>query len=170
MKRQYQSGTADDVMFFTGQEVEYTPAHNLKTLFVVGLHEISAVEHKLDYSIEHIYFGANHSCDPKSPEEWLEWDNLVGHFLKKGIWVTLEFDVNHVESMLESGFTEHNNFIPLISVKMPYIWQLGYNAVVKIDDKDYNKSNPGVWCHMLHDLQDRNKFTDWTKYAKDKVI
>jgi hypothetical protein len=42
--------------------------------------------------------------------------------------------------------------------------------MLKIDDKDFKATNPGVWCHNLHDLLDRQKFTDWAKYGLDKVI
>jgi len=65
---------------------------------------------------------------------------------------------------------EFHNFIPMISVKLPYIKQFGYNAVIKIDDKDFAATNPGVWCHSLHDLQTREAFTDWSRYTKDEVI
>jgi hypothetical protein len=58
----------------------------------------------------------------------------------------------------------------MISVKLPYIQQLGYNAIIKLDDKDFKASNPGVWCHSVHDLQNRTVFTDWSKYTKDEVI
>ena len=58
----------------------------------------------------------------------------------------------------------------MISVKLPYIQQLGYNAIIKLDDKDFKASNPGVWCHSLHDLMDREKFTDWSKYSLDKPL
>jgi hypothetical protein len=58
----------------------------------------------------------------------------------------------------------------MISVKLPYIQQLGYNATVKIDDKDFEATNPGVWCHSLHELQNRNNFTDWSKYTNDNVL
>jgi hypothetical protein len=75
-----------------------------------------------------------------------------------------------VEGLLESGLCEHNNFIPMISVKIPYIQQLGYNATVKIDDKDFAATNPGVWCHSLHNLQKRSVFTDWSKYTKDQTL
>ena len=90
--------------------------------------------------------------------------------LEEGIWITLDFDVSLTESVLECGFTEYDNFIPMISVKLPYIGQLGYNATLKIDDKDFKASNPGVWCHSVHDLQTRKTFTDWTKYTQDEVI
>ena len=37
MKRPYESGVNDTAIFFTGIEVEKTPAYNMQTLFVVGL-------------------------------------------------------------------------------------------------------------------------------------
>ena len=90
--------------------------------------------------------------------------------LEEGIWITLDFDVSLMEQVLECGMTEYDTFIPMISVKMPYMGQLGYNAVLKLDDKDFKATNPGVWCHSVHDLQDRKVFTDWTKYTKDEII
>ena len=42
--------------------------------------------------------------------------------------------------------------------------------MVKIDDKGFAETNPGVWSHRLHDLMDANKFTDWSKYGLDKPI
>ena len=83
---------------------------------------------------------------------------------------TLDLDVAQVEGLLESGLVEQNNFIPMISVKLPYIRQLPYKAVLKIDDKDFAATNPGVWCHRLHDLQNHEVFTDWSKYTQDEVI
>jgi hypothetical protein len=59
----------------------------------------------------------------------------------------------------------------MISVKLPYIQQLGYNATIKLDDKDFAASNPGVWCHSLHSLTKREGvFTDWSKYTNDEVV
>jgi hypothetical protein len=75
-----------------------------------------------------------------------------------------------VEGLLESGLCEYRNFIPMISVKMPYIRQLGYNATLKLDDKDFAATNPGVWCHSIHDLQNWDHFTDWSKYNKDATL
>jgi hypothetical protein len=42
--------------------------------------------------------------------------------------------------------------------------------MLKIDDKDFNATNPGVWTHSLHDLKDRNKFTPWSAYSNDTII
>jgi hypothetical protein len=57
----------------------------------------------------------------------------------------------------------------MISVKLPYINLFNYNATLKIDDRDFRATNAGVWCHSIHDLQNRAVFTDWSKYTKDEV-
>jgi hypothetical protein len=78
--------------------------------------------------------------------------------------------VAQAEGLLESSLVEFHNFIPMISVKLPYIRQFGYNATLKLDDRDFQATNPGVWCHSLHDLQKRSRFTDWSKYTQDEVL
>ena len=77
--------------------------------------------------------------------------NNRGHF----IGVLSKQTVKQVEGLLESALVEFDNFIPMISVKLPYIKQFGYNATIKLDDKDFAATNPGVWCHSVHDLQKR---------------
>ena len=163
----------NNVKFFTGIEVEHTPAFGMKTLFVVGLQSSTDIKNQLA-DCEHIYFGANMSF-PSSIRTndsvfWTPWEQMIQHFLDQGYQCTLDIDVSQVEGLLESGLCEHNNFIPMISVKIPYIRQLGYNATVKIDDKDFAATNPGVWCHSLHTLQKRSVFTDWSKYTKDQTL
>ena len=39
MKRDYEQGVHTDITFFTGVEIEKTPAYGMKTLFVVGVHD-----------------------------------------------------------------------------------------------------------------------------------
>jgi hypothetical protein len=96
---------------------------------------------------------------------------MIFPFLMQAYWCTLDLDVSCVEGLLESGFTENHNFIPMISVKLPYIQQLGYNATIKLDDKDFAATNPGVWCHSVHNLMKRDgSFTDWHKYTKDEIV
>ena len=48
---------------------------------------------------------------------------------------------------------ERDRFIPRLVLR-PYVdlVQLGYNACVKIDDKDFRASNNGVWTHPLRGL------------------
>jgi len=183
MKRDYKTGTANNVNFFTGIEVEHTPAFGKKTLFVTGLRSVTDIQTQLDefasytdktQHIEHIYFGANmsfpSSIGTNDSVFWNPWEQMVRHFLDQGYLCTLDIDVKCTEGLLESGLCEHYNFIPMISVKLPYVQQLGYNATIKIDDKDFAASNPGVWCHSLHTLMNRSKFTDWNQYKNDEAI
>jgi hypothetical protein len=172
----------ENVEFFVGTEVEHTPAYGKKTLFVIGVqdyHKILEIvwdsRALLDTSqhIEHVYFGANMSFPRLAVNDgagWAPWETMIHSVLEQNILCTLDIDSTCVEGLLESGLTENHNFIPMISVKLPYINQLGYNATLKIDDKDFAATNPGVWCHSLHDLQKRRVFTDWSKYTQDKVI
>jgi len=162
----------DNVVFFTGTEVEHTPAFGKKTLFVVGLQTADDIAAHMQ-GCEHIYFGANQSfpkIDTNDYVKWTQWENMILPFLQKGYLCTLDIDVGCVEGLLESSLTEDHNFIPMISVKIPYIGQLGYNATLKLDDKDFAATNPGVWCHSIHELQNRDHFTDWSKYTKDETL
>jgi hypothetical protein len=162
----------NNVSLFVGTEVEHTLAYQLKTLFVIDIQSIELIEAAyLAHQCEHIYFGANHSFAPNGTNNYFKlWEEMITHFLKKDRLCTLDFDVADVENVLECGFTEYCNFIPMISVKLPYINQLGYNATLKLDDKDFDATNPGVWCHSVHDLQNRQVFTNWSKYTKDEII
>jgi hypothetical protein len=172
MKRDYDTGEANNIIFFTGIEVEKTPAFGMKTLFVTGIQDYYEIkQHVINESIEHIFFGANHSYNPVTAEDFEAWDNLIQLFLKEGMLCSLDIPSTiNLEWFLDGGLVESNNFIPQIRVVVPYVKQWNYNTMVKIDDKDFRASNPGVWCHSLHDLMDRNKFTDWRKYSLDKVL
>jgi len=172
----------DNAKFFVGTEVEHTPAYGKKTLFVIGIqdyHEILRIvkdsQELLDESrhITHVYFGANQSfpnLKVNDGGEWAKWESMIYAVLEHDILCTLDIDIACVEGLLESGLTEKHNFIPMISAKLPYINQLGYNATLKLDDKDFRATNPGVWCHSLHTLQKRSAFTDWSKYTKDQAL
>lgn len=171
MKRDYTTGEADSVQFFIGTEVEHTPAFGLQTLFVTGVHPVEEIALNLQ-GCSHIFFGANHSYNPKSDDylDWKQWDDMIEFFLKKDYLCSLDIPINLAEEFLESGLNDYNNFIPQIRIPLPYIKLWNYNTMIKIDDKDFNATNPGVWSHSLHTLMDRSKFTDWTQYKNDKVI
>jgi hypothetical protein len=176
MNRDYVSGKSNSVDFFVGAEVELTPAHGKKTLFVVGLQPVEKIKtYYYVHSCEHIFFGANHSFDPptdfpKDAEIWEQWENTIEYFLKKHILCSLDIPVRVCEALLEAGLVEYHNFIPQIRIPVPYVKQWNYNTMLKIDDRDFQATNPGVWCHSLHDLMDRNKFTDWNQYKVDTII
>jgi hypothetical protein len=174
MKREYTSGTAEAITFFVGDEIERTPAYGMKTLFVVGVHEAhSILELAGENYCTHIYFGANQSFKANGTNDvdtWRPWEDMIYVCLEAGYWCTLDFDVKDVEGLLESGLIEKRRFIPQISVKLPYLQQLGYNATIKLDDVDFNATNPGVWCHTLNSLTTRESFTNWDQYGKDEII
>ena len=168
MKRDYQDGISETVKFFIGKEVEHTPAFGMETLFVVGIHPVEAIEGILtNQEIQHIFFGANHSFNPVTYEEHRLWEDMIIHFLEKDMLCSLDIPINQVEEFHESGYCEWTNFIPQIRVPIPYVELWNYNTMLKIDDKDFKATNPGVWSHSLHDLKDRSKFTSWDKYKND---
>ena len=169
MKRDYDNGTSEGVVFFTGIEIEHTPAYGKKTLFVTGVQPVEHIALNLQ-GCEHIFFGANHSFHPKDNLVWARWEGMVQYFLDKGYLCSLDIPIDVAEEFHENGLNEYNNFIPQIRVPLPYIKLWNYNTMLKIDDKDFNATNPGVWSHSLHALQDRSKFTSWDAYKNDKVI
>lgn len=174
MKREYNTGTKDSVTFFIGTEIEHTPAYGMRTLFVVGVHNpFDVIEQAQLHDCTHIYFGANQSFpNPQTDDAdtWRPWERMIDQCLDSDLWCTLDFDVSCVQGVLECTFIGHRRFIPQISVKIPYLTQLGYNATIKLDDIDFEHSNPGVWCHSLHSLTTRESFTDWDQYGKDEII
>ncbi len=179
MKRDYSTGVSDSINFFTGIEIEHTPAYGMKTLFVVGLHSVDDIQTQISYQsdvlttkkdIQHIFFGANHSYNPSSYEEHKLWESMIAYFLNKGYFCSLDIPINQVEEFNDSGLCEWNNFIPQIRVPVPYVRLWNYNTMIKIDDKDFDATNPGVWTHSLHKLMDRECFTSWDQYKNDEVI
>lgn len=173
MKRDYVDGNIDDAQFFIGKEVEFTPAYDMDTLFVVGVHSIDVIEQKIavaTYETTHIFFGANHSYNPYGSEQHQAWEAMITHFLDKNYLCSLDIPFNQVEEFNESGLCEYNNFIPQIRIPIPYTKLWNYNTMIKIDDRDFNATNPGVWCHRLDQLMNFKKFTPWNKYKNDKIL
>ena len=173
MKRDYETGSATNITFFTGVEVEKTPAYGMRTLFVTGLNSPSIIKDYIEDN-EHIFFGANHSFNPTKSKAsaydyYSEWEKMIQPFLDEGYWCSLDIPLDAAEEFLEGPLVEDEKFIPQIRVPIPYIKQWNYNTMLKIDDKDFEATNPGVWCHSLHDLMDRSKFTVWDDYKNDKI-
>jgi hypothetical protein len=162
-----------DTKFFAGVEVEKTPAYGKNTLFVVGVQTVDDIAHHLqNYTsgIEHIFFGANHSFDPQNNLEWQRWESMIQHFLKLGYLCSLDIPMSAVEQFNDTGLCEYRNFVPQIRISVPYVQLWNYNTMIKIDDKDFDATNPGVWTHSLHSLMNRETFTDWSAYEKDQTL
>lgn len=162
--------------FFTGVEVEHSPAFGMPTLFVVGIQpgrEILKLAEK--NNIAHIYIGANmslHHVENDNHDTWRMIDDMIQDVLSdvKIHYVTVDIQLNQVEGFLESMASDEHRVIPMISAKLPYTRLLNYNTTVKIDDKGFNKTNPGVWCVPLGDLTKRKYFTPWIAYQGDSPV
>ena len=168
----------ENTRFFLGIEVEHTPAHGEMTLFVVGFQIKDSIDAALRAAnleatprpIRHIFFGANHSYNPRTVDEIRQWEEVIQLFLDRGFLCSLDIPMSQVQEFHEGGLCEHRNFIPQIRVSIPYIQLWNYNTTIKIDDNDFAATNPGVWCHSLHDLKSRDAFTDWNQYQQDKTL
>jgi hypothetical protein len=163
-----------EVVYFTGYEVEHTICHGMFTLFVVGTPPVQEILTKAkEYGVKHIYFGTSQSfpdIDVNDAVEWTKWFNIIKPCLNANYWCTLDLDVRQAEGLLETGLCESNRFVPMLSVKLPFISLFNYNTTVKIDDMTWGATNPGVWTHQLHDLMAKEKYTYWDQYTKDTEV
>jgi hypothetical protein len=173
MKRDYTDGVNEGVTFFVGTEVEHTPAYGMKTLFVVGIHnEQVIIELARGNDCEHIFFGANHSFNPayNDYEGWKAWEEMIQTCLDQGFLCSLDIPLSAVEEFNDGGLNDHNNFIPQIKVPVPYLKLWNYNTMIKIDDKDFNATNPGVWSIPIGAVTQRKYFTAWREYKNDVIL
>jgi hypothetical protein len=95
---------------------------------------------------------------------------MIEPFLGDGYRCSLDIPVTHVEEFNDGPLCDYRNFIPQIRVSIPYTKLWNYNTMLKIDDKDFDATNPGVWCHSLHGLMSRRTFTSWDDYKQDKKL
>lgn len=161
--------------FFTGTEVEHTPAKGAKTLFVIGTPSIEEIDAEIErlgnenFIIEQIYFGTSQSCNDIDYIIWNRFDRLISHYLQNtSIWVTLDFDISNIDRVRDAEWASHLAFIPMISAKIPNIEKLNTNACLKIDSLAWGHSNGGVWTHKLSTLQDETCYTPWEEYEGDE--
>ena len=174
MDRIYKQGKTNDAKYFVADEVERTPLYKHKTLFVVGLQPVDEIVAKAnEHGCRAVYFGTGTSFNPtgyNDSETYDAWDDMIMGVIERDLWATLDFDMVHCDGVLEMRCSDHRRFVPMISLKIGYIKQFNYNATVKFDDVDFDKSNPGVWCWQLSDLLTRDHFTDWEEYRNDTII
>lgn len=164
----------ENASYFLGPEVEHTPAYSKRTLFVVGKQPVDQIiEMARANRATHVFMGANHSFDIDPEDNTFYWDKTITNLLDRGFWVTLDYPSyihGNVQMMLNKGIWQSRQFVPLLSVRIPNIQTSSVNLTVKIDDIDFNATNPGVWCLHHHELTDSNRFTDWQEYGSDEVL
>lgn len=161
----------EKVKFFIGPEVEYTPAHAKRTLFVVGKQPAEDIlAQARENRVTHIFMGANHSF---SADGNAYWDKTITELLDRGLWVTLDYQAHEHDSvlnMLNAGIWQSRIFVPLLAVRIPRVQTSNPNLTIKIDDVDFAATNDGVWCMHHTEATDSNRFTSWNEYTSDEVI
>ena len=169
MLRDYKSGTKDNVKVFYGVEVEHTPAYGLQTLFLARndltfdqIQELAVLS-----NAEAIYYGANRSYMHNHYQQVLQ----VIKFIEHGYYVTVDypFELHQLVSQKYALTWKHPKFIPFCSIIFPDSEE-DTSLCFKIDDIDFDKTNPGVWTMSMKDFKSKAGFTKWNDYKKDEPI
>ena len=169
MDRDYKTGKSDSVGVFSGYEVEHTPAFGKQTLFLARndlyFDQIEDLAKKV--KAEAIYFGANRSFMHNHGTQI----NQMVRLLRKGYYVTIDYPYS-VHNEVKSRFKEiwkHEKFIPFCSIIFPKS-EDDANLCVKVDDVDFNSTNPGVWTMTMDHFKQSAGFTSWNEYKQDEPI
>jgi hypothetical protein len=171
MERFYKNGffKNDEVKTFVGMEIEHTTAYGKKTLFLATNEmtteeiEIMAVQN----NCEAIYYGANRKY---MHNHGLQLSQIM-KLLQKGFYVTVDYPFSLHEQVKEKfkSVWKNEKFIPFCSIIFPNS-EDDDQLCIKIDDVDFNKTNPGVWSMSMNHLKQTAGFTSWNEYKKDEPV
>ena len=165
----YKTGKSEEVGVFTGIEVEHTPAYGLQTLFLARNDlTFESIKELAEFgSVKAIYYGANRSY---MHNHGLQLAQIM-KFLKEGYYVTVDYPYAIHEQVKEKfkSIWKKEKFIPFCSVIFPDSEE-DDNLCFKIDDVDFNKTNPGVWTMTMNEFKQSSGFTSWKEYKKDTPI
>jgi hypothetical protein len=173
MKRQYDSEVVrDDVLTFTGIEVERTPCFGMKTYFVVGVPREEPyifVNKVMKEDSEQIYFGANHSLKNWKEEWTTPLVSLIKECLNAKFNVTIDVDPVTVPNQIKN-FLSNPKFSITYAIPVPNIEKVKGTINIKLDDEDFEATNPGVWSTTIETIKVPNNYTGWDDYKKDKPL
>ena len=169
MDRDYKTGKSASVGVFSGLEVEHTPAFGKQTLFIArnDLYYDQIEEMAKKVGAEAIYFGANRTFMHTHATQI----NQMIRFLRKGYYVTIDYPYtlhDEVKARFEMIWT-HEKFIPFCSIIFSKS-EDDTNLCIKVDDVDFNSTNPGVWTMTMNHFKQSAGFTSWNDYKQDKPI
>ena len=154
------------VVYFVGDEIENTIAKGFRTLFVFGTRDVKEIMDLADHhNCKHIYFGTSQSYDGNE-----KFTTVMKELLENKYWVTLDFGIEFIETVTDTGLMKFERFIPMVSAKIPNIYKLNKNTTLKIDDVTWGHSNTGVWSKNLKAITENMHYTDWSEYVVDTVI
>ena len=169
MDRDYKTGKSKSVGLFSGIEIEHTPAHGLQTLFLArnDLTYDQIIQVAKEVKAKAIYFGANRSF----MHNIANTSQLIKRLMDKGYWCTIDYQ-HSVHAEVKERFKDiwkEDKFIPFCSVIFPDS-EDDDNLCIKVDDVDFNKTNPGVWTMSMDHFKQTSGFTSWDEYKQDEPI
>ena len=169
MERTYKTGIKNNIKVFSGVEIEHTPAYGKQTLFLARndltfdqIQELAVLS-----NAEAIYYGANRSYMHNHYQQVLQ----VIKFIEHGYYVTVDypFELHQLVSQKYALTWKHPKFIPFCSIIFPDSEE-DTSLCFKIDDIEFNKTNPGVWTMSMKDFKSKAGYTKWDNYKKDEPI
>ena len=169
MLRDYTTGYTEDVNVFSGIEIEHTPAYGKQTLFLArnDLYFDQIEEMAKKVGAEAVYFGANRTFMYNHATQI----NQMIRLLNKGYYVTIDYPHSlhkEVKARFE-GIWTHERFIPFCSIIFPKS-EDDDNLCIKVDDVDFDSTNPGVWTMTMDHFKQSAGFTSWKEYKQDEPI
>jgi hypothetical protein len=171
MERFYENGMYDkgEVNLFVGDEIEHTLAHGTRTLFLArnDLTTDQILELVVANDCEHIYYGANRMYMHSHGMQIAQ----MMKFLDDGYYVTVDYPYAiHTEVKKKFALIwKRPKFIPFCSIIFPNTAE-DPQVHIKIDDVDFNKTNPGVWAMSLNKVKEMAGYTQWEEYKSDRPI
>jgi hypothetical protein len=169
MDRDYKTGKSKSVGVFSGIEIEHTPALGLQTLFLarndLTFDQIQSL--CVHSNAEAVYYGANRSYIHGHMMQVAQ----IMKLLDSGYYVTVDYPYDMHKDVMKKfrAIWKHKKFIPFCSIIFPDSEE-DTALCFKIDDVDFNKTNPGVWAMSMKDFKAKAGFTKWEQYKQDKPI
>lgn len=169
MQRDYKNGPSESVGIFSGIEIEHTQAYGLQTLFLarndLSYDEIKTYAEKVNAKA--IYYGANRTYMHNHGMQLAQMKRLIDD----GYFVTVDYPHDIHKEVKEKFKILWNNekFIPFCSIIFPNS-EDDDQLCIKVDDVDFNKTNPGVWSMSMNHFKQTAGFTSWNEYKQDEPI
>ena len=93
------------------------------------------------------------------------------NLMDAGYYVTIDYPHSlHEEVKKRFGLVWKNEkFIPFCSIIFPNS-EDDDQLCIKVDDVDFNKTNPGVWSMSMNHFKQTAGFTAWKEYKQDQPI
>jgi hypothetical protein len=95
----------------------------------------------------------------------------INRLLNDGYYVTIDYQYNIHDEVKKrySAVWQHEKFIPFCSIVFENTEE-DTRMCFKIDDVDFNKTNPGVWTMSMNHFKQSSGFTSWKEYTQDEPI